>query len=571
MFVFPTVLFHYYTSNQLSTSDILDLMNIYFSGIGGVGLGPLAEIAQDAGHSVQGSDPQESPMTKQLSERGIKISTEQHGVFVQACHKTAPIDWFVYSSALPEDHPELAMARMLGIKTSKRDEFLLSFLQETGLKLVAVAGTHGKTGTTAMLAWAFLQLNAPVSYSIGSMVSFGPSGKYDPKSSYFVYECDEYDRNFLQFHPHLAIITSLDYDHPDTYGTPEEYLAAFKQFINQSAGGIMWRTDGVLLNAQNSWELGSHEVIHFKLPGEYTRHNATLVAKALERLGIHGDSHGAIESFPGASRRFEKILPNLYSDYGHHPTEIAVTLQMAREVNEHVVLVYQPHQNLRQHEIRHLYTDCFELAETVYWLPTYLSRENSTLPILTADELTENVTNIDSIYTAELDDELWTAIQRARDEGKLVLFMGAGSIDEWVRARVATPTSVQLLIMDEEGNFVLEKQAGGNNAISTFGDSVEPVDASELDAAMRIIRSHTNLPCSKEDLVYFKTFSRTNDANEDIYVTYYALTGVHLGELKVRQGRSFEKINPNELGNHSLPILVRTAIMEYTRPPLTDI
>lgn len=548
-------------------------MNIYFSGIGGVGLGPLAEIAQDAGHGVQGSDPQESLTTKRLKDRDIAVSTEQHGTFLQARHKAAPIDWFIYSSALPDDHPELSMARMLGIKTSKRDEFLQTFLRETGLKLVAVAGTHGKTNTTAMLVWAFMKLGVPVSYSIGSTVSFGPSGKYDPQSEYFVYECDEYDRNFLQFHPYLSLIMSLDYDHPDTYGTPEEYLAAFKQFIDQSEGCIMWRQDGILLHAKNSWELHDNEVIHFKLAGEFTRRNATLAIKALERLGIHGNRQAAIESFPGSDRRFERLLANLYTDYGHHPTEIAVTLQMARELNKRVVLIYQPHQNMRQHEIRHLYTDCFELAETVYWLPTYLSRENSSLPILTADELTENVTNIDSVYTADLDDELWETIQRARDEGKLVLFMGAGSIDGWVRTKVATPASVQLLIMDEEGNFILEKQQNnetGSELISPFGGSIEATDDSELDAALRVIHGRTNLACTKEDLAYFKTFSRTDEANQSVYVTYYALTGISTNNLKVRHGIGFEKLNPNELGSHSLPILVRTVIAEYTHPPLMN-
>lgn len=541
-------------------------MNIYFSGIGGVGLGPLAEIAQDAGHTVQGSDPQESPVTSQLKERGVAISTEQHGTFLQSRHQDAPIDWFVYSSALPADHPELAMAKMLGIKTSKRDEFLLMILKETGLKLIAVAGTHGKTGTTAMLAWAFGELGVPISYSVGSTLTFGPSGKYDPASEYFVYECDEYDRNFLNFHPHLALITSLDYDHPDTYGTPEEYLDAFRQFLGQSEGSILWHQDAALLNAANSWELKDNEVISFKLPGEHARRNATLVTKVLERLGVHGDRHKAIESFPGADRRFEKLLPNLYTDYGHHPAEIAATLQMAREISDQVVLVYQPHQNVRQHEIRHLYTDCFENAETVYWLPTYLSRENPDLAVLDAEDLTENVTNIDAIYTADMDDELWEAIQRARDEGKLVLCMGAGSIDGWVRTQAETPTEIRLLMMDTEGSFILAKHR--DDQLATFGAQLEKSDSSEIDAAVRIISHQTNLHVSPADLAYFKMFARTEEGNEDARTVYFALTGIDVGKFETRHDRLFEKINPNELGTHSLPILVRTVIAEYTHPPL---
>ena len=545
-------------------------MNIYFSGIGGVALGPLAEIAQDAGHTVQGSDPQESLMTEQLRERGIAINADQHGSFLQECHQKQPIDWIVYTSALSPDHPELAMAKMLGIKATKRDEFLVMFLKETGLKLIAIAGTHGKTGTTAMMAWVFKQLQIPVSYSIGTTINFGSGGHYDPKSKYFIYECDEYDRNFLKFHPHLAIITSLDYDHPDIYATPDEYLSAFKQFMSQSETSVMWQRDGTLLGAKDSWELHDNEVIDFKLPGLFLRRNATLLAKAFERLGIHGNIRHAIETFPGADRRFERLLPNLYSDYGHHPSEIATFLQAARELNDHVVLVYQPHQNTRQHAIRTEYTDCFELAETVYWLPTYLSREDPSLPILTADELTENVTTIDSIYTAEMDDELWETIQRARDEGKMVVCMGAGTIDEWVRSRTHTPTSIQLLILDKEGNFLFKKsQHDGKEQLATFGGKVKKSDSSELDAAVRICNDQTNQTSLPEDLVYFKSFARTDEATgEDMYVVYFTLTGVSAKVFQTNDGTEFEKINPNELGGHSLPILVRTVITEYTHPPL---
>jgi UDP-N-acetylmuramate--alanine ligase len=549
-------------------------MNIYFSGIGGVGLGPLAELAQDAGHHVQGSDPQESPTTRRLVERGISINAKQQGMFLQACHGIQPIDWFVYSSAIPEDHPELIMARMLKIKTTKRDELLSIVLSETKLKLIAVAGTHGKTSTSAMLVWAMQQLNIPVSYSIGSTLSFGPAGKYDPESEYFVYECDEYDRNFLQFHPYLSLITAVDYDHPDTYGSPEEYITAFQQFVSQSEGTIMWKHDGTLIDAQNAWKLEDDEVMDSTLPGEHTRRNATLVAKALERLDIPGDHQVAIDSFPGADRRFEKIAHNLYTDYGHHPTEIAATLQMAREVSEHVVLVYQPHQNTRQHEIRSQYTDCFELADTVYWLPTYLSRENNDLAVLTPDELTENITNIDSIYTADMDDELWETIQRARDENKLVLFMGAGSIDDWVRERFATMHIVDVLVMDQEGNFVMQRRddkptISNPGKVTAFGGHVESTDKSLLSAAARELHEETNLKFQAEDLAFFRMYPKTIEThNEKSYVTYYVLTGVDTTNLEVYEGQGFEIVNPNNLGDFPLSILARTVIAEYTHPAL---
>ena len=145
---------------------------------------------------------------------------------------------------------------------------------------------------------------------------------------------------------------------------------------------------------------------------------------------------GWLEQFPGTGRRFEKLADNLYSDYGDHPIEIAATLQLARELSDHVVLVYQPHQNVRQHEIRHQYADCMELAEEIYWLPTYLTREDPALPVLTPQQLTEQLTNRHVVHYADLDADLWCAIQTARHQGKLVLGMGAGTIDGWLRRQL---------------------------------------------------------------------------------------------------------------------------------------
>ena len=209
-------------------------MNIYFSGIGGVGLGPLAEIAHDAGYNVVGSDRETGLMTEKLQSRGIQVHIGQDGSFLQATHNAQPIDWFVYTAALPPTHAELTLAKQLGIKIAKRDELLSYIINEKKLKLIAVTGTHGKTTATGMLVWTLQQLNVPVSYSIGTTIGFGPSGHFDPQSEYFVYECDEFDRNFLHFSPYLSIITSLDYDHSDTYSTEADYQKAFTQFASQS-------------------------------------------------------------------------------------------------------------------------------------------------------------------------------------------------------------------------------------------------------------------------------------------------------------------------------------------------
>lgn len=417
-------------------------MNIYFSGLGGVGIGPLAEIARDAGETVMGSDLTEGLVTQELREQGINLTIGQDGSFLRECHEKTPLDWFVYTAALPDDHPELLLAKELGIRAAKRDEFLAEFLKGHNLKLIAISGTHGKTTTTGMAVWMLKQLNIPVSYSVGTTLSFGPTGAYDPSSEYFVYECDEYDKNLLHFEPFVSILTAIDYDHPDTYPTEDEYKSTFRQYVQQSTHTIAWEKDLTYIDqpiTDSIWAIQANEVADVQLAGEHNRRNATLVLKALEYLGIgNAEQNSAhINTFPGTDRRFEKLAENLYSDYGHHPEEISATLQLAREIADDVVLVYQPHQNWRQQFVRDQYTNQFEQASTVYWLPTYETRENPEYATLPPEVLTENVTNKHALIYAQLDQSLWDEIQKARQQGKLVLTMGAGTIDGWVRRQLA--------------------------------------------------------------------------------------------------------------------------------------
>jgi UDP-N-acetylmuramate--alanine ligase len=420
-------------------------MRIFFSGLGGVGIGPLARIAKKAGYDALGSDQAPSPMVRQLTDEGIACAIgPQDGSFLRDEHTRNPIAYLVYTAALPADHPELVTARELGIMCLKRDGLLARIIAEKKLSMIAVAGTHGKTTTSGILVWAMKQLGIPVSYAVGTTLSFGPSGEYDADSRLFVYECDEYDRNFLHYTPELSIITSIDYDHPDTYPTLQDYQQAFNAFLDQSDATIMWHkdydslgqprvsSDLVVLEAATSLD-------HIHLPGVHLRQNAFVVERALMRLFPDLPYHSvtsAINSFPGTDRRMERLADNIYSDYGHHPAEIRATLQAASEVSDHVVLVYQPHQNVRQHLIQSEYTaEVFAKADSVYWLPTYLSREDATLDILTPQQLS-TLLPTEHVHYADLNDALWQQIESHRSQGHLVLCMGAGSIDAWVRSHL---------------------------------------------------------------------------------------------------------------------------------------
>lgn len=417
-------------------------MHIYFSGIGGVGLGPLANIALDAGCMVSGSDALENTITKQLAARGATIFLQQSGGELADLHKKKPVDWLVQTSALPENHPELLFATSAGIKITKRDGLLQYIIQQKNLKLLAVAGTHGKTTTTAMLIWLFQQLHIPISYSVGAELNFGPMGKYDKTSDYFIYECDEFDRNFLQFQPFIAAITNIDYDHPDTYKTENDYVQAFSQFAGQSQQVIAAQSTQKKLGLQPTNVYQKSLESSIQLPGLHNRQNAGLALSVMKKLSAASDQQliDCVQKFPGTSRRFEKLADTIYSDYAHHPVEIAATLQLASELTNNIVVVYQPHQNIRQHLIKNDYKNCFKKAKKIYWLPTFLSREDESIAVFSPQQLSSGV-DPKKIVFSHLDQNLWRAIcqQSARNT---VVIMGAGSIDNWVRQQLQAETSV---------------------------------------------------------------------------------------------------------------------------------
>ena len=401
-------------------------MNVYFNGISGTGLGPLAELAQDAGFTVFGSDLKEGAISSELSKRQIEVVYgEQDGSFLRRKIEENGVDWYVYTSAAPDDNAELQAAREAGIKCTKRDEFLSELVRQKNLKMIAVAGTHGKTTTTAMIVWALTQLDIPVSYLVGTTLGWSNGGHFDPDSEFFVYEADEYDRNFLAYHPYLAAITCIDYDHPDIYPTVNEYRAAFDKFMAQS--------DNVVRNTTVSRDI--------TLVGGLRRQDASIALEVIEKIipGINRQRVvDALNEFPGAGRRFEEIVHGVYTDYAHHPNEIASTIKMAVELKERdrfagLAVIYQPHQNTRQHEVKDEYKNAFVGADRIFWLPTYLTRENPDLAVLSPEDLTENTVTKSQTTVTELTDELGEEIHRLHNENWLILLMTAGPADGWLR------------------------------------------------------------------------------------------------------------------------------------------
>lgn len=428
-------------------------MHIYFSGIGGTAIGPLALIAKQACYTVSGSDKQDSQYIEYLRKKGIvDIHIGQDREPIAKVHKINPIDWYVYSSAVAienADAPELQFVKENRIKYSKRDELLNQIIKDKKLKLLAIAGTHGKTTTTAMAIWLFKELGIPISYSVGAKISFGDMGTFKQGSEYFIYEADEFDRNFLAFNPNISLITGVTYDHHEIFPTRKDYQSAFIEFIDQSQKTYIWQEDADYLNIKaqpNTAILNSTEPIlnTLSIAGKYNRLDAWLVISAVKNITEEPVDKliAPMNRFPGLQRRMEQIIPNLYSDYAHTPEKIrgcmSVALETAAQKNQNVIVIYEPLTNRRQHYMIDDYKDCFKGANKVYWIPSYLAREDPNQRIIPPAEMISHLSDPSIAKPMERNTELKQIIQDHLKAGDMVVGMAGGggdSLDEWLRQK----------------------------------------------------------------------------------------------------------------------------------------
>lgn len=438
-------------------------MNIYIAGISGTGMGPLALMAKKAGIKVYGSDRSTGAIAPELEKAGIEYHVgEQDGSYLTEKIETVGIDWFIYTSALPATHPELVLAKEKGIKTSKRDELIAKLVKDLHLNMVAVAGTHGKTTTTSMLIWAMQKLTdeegrslIPSAYLVGTTLRFTTSGSYKEGDEFFLYEADEYDRNFLHFYPWLSLITYVSFDHPDIYASEEDYKKAFEQFELQSDNVLFGTKDAApedlrfLTDKGKSAEIISAADPRLTIAGKARREDATsafyAIRKMLDVRNVSVSDEAIIKvlnEFPGVGRRFECIADGVYTDYAHHPEEVKATVEIAREEADKtgkkgVVVVYEPHQNTRQHEVRGQYKDAFDHADRLFWLPTFLTREDPSLAVLAPADFIKDLNSSEKAIPAECNAALSKELHQLQKEGYLVILMTAGPADLWLRKEFA--------------------------------------------------------------------------------------------------------------------------------------
>ncbi len=394
-------------------------------------MGPLALGAKSLGMEVFGSDLHEGLVTKELRDNGIEVSIgEQTGEFLKKkVAEKGGVDWYVHTSAVRPGNKELETAHELGLKVSKRDEFIEKLVEDYELKMIGVAGTHGKTTTTAGILWLSLKLELPVSWLVGSTLGFAGAGKFVPKAKYLVYEADEYDRNFLMYHPWLAVIPSVTYDHADIYKTEDEYKQAFAQYIRQSRKVIT----------------SSRLAKRIKQAGEVRRFDLALAIEAVKEMareeGLKVSEEELIElmnEFPGVERRMEKLCDGLYTDYAHHPEEVSATIEIAKEEmkltgKKGLVVAYSPLQNARQYDVINDYHDIFKDVDKLFWLPTTLLREIEGQRVIPPIEFIQKLDNAEIAEVADYDEKFYLRIKDYLAQNYLVAFLSGGAGDDWMR------------------------------------------------------------------------------------------------------------------------------------------
>jgi UDP-N-acetylmuramate--alanine ligase len=359
---------------------------LHFIGIGGAGMSGLALVCAEFGASVTGSDRADSSYLERLRAAGLDpaighdAANLPEGTEVQV----------VVSTAIGEDNPELALARERGIEPTHRGALLAELCAEK--RLIAVAGTHGKTTTTAMLVWALRALGDDPAFFVGGEVpglgrSAAAANADWGSGEWIIAEADESDASFLELAPEIAVITNVEMDHHSRWGSVAELRRAFAEFVGPAEtvvapadGGLDEVTAG---RSVSGFDLGrpGPERIALAVPGQHNMLNARAALAALGAAGFElGPAAAALADFPGVRRRLElkgsRGGARVYDDYAHHPTEVRAALSALREQEPgRLIAVFQPHLYSRTKAFGEEFGAALALADEVVVLDVYPARE----------------------------------------------------------------------------------------------------------------------------------------------------------------------------------------------------
>lgn len=421
---------------------------IYFIGIGGIGMSAVARMMLGEGKKISGSDQARSVVTEELEKLGLEIFYEQ-----KAENITADIDLIVYTIAIPDDHPELAKARKLGINCQTYPEML--GLISADKYTIAVAGTHGKTTTTAMIAEMLIATGLEPTVIVGSLLKSG-TNFIAGQSRYLVVEACEYRRSFLNLRPQLVIITNIDSDHLDYYQDLTDIQKAFIEFIDLlPADGclICAVADPLLQPIVKQAKLKKIKIIDYSklkdesdklqlsVPGYHNILNAQCALAVAEALKLDLDkARNSLERFEGTWRRFEfkgktDTGALIYDDYAHHPTEISATIDAARDflkennLSGKLIIVFQPHLYSRTKLLKDNFVEVLSSADEIILAPIYAARESFDSSI-TSEMLMEAIKskNKQVVYFANFV-LIAEYLKEHSQVGDLILIAGAGDIN----------------------------------------------------------------------------------------------------------------------------------------------
>jgi UDP-N-acetylmuramate--alanine ligase len=445
---------------------------VHLVGVGGIHMSAIARILRARGHDVSGSDLHLSALTK---------TVEQLGVEVHEGHDAANLDdagLVVYTSAAQIDNPEIAEAKRRGIPTMKRGE-MVALLQE-GKQVIAVAGAHGKTTTSSLIAYMLHRAGKEPTFMLGGVMRDLDTNALPGDGPHFVVEADEYDRAFLNYRPHIAVVTNIEPDHLDIYGSFEELKRAFAQFLSQvdTSGYIVACMDSppvqALLpltvgddmlfpvhvvsyslfsdnadwTAENIQQKGIDAlsfVVRYRkhfwgdvvtgLPGTHNVANSLAAIAVGEIVGLsRGEIKDAIAEFRGAERRFQTLGEangvTVIDSYAHHPTEVRADLAAARGryPGRRVVALFQPHTYTRTTYLLEEFRTCFVDADVLYIADTYAAREEPGAG-MNARELAREVREPPAIYAGPVFEAARTVAEALRP-GDVFLTVGAGDVDQ---------------------------------------------------------------------------------------------------------------------------------------------
>lgn len=422
------------------------MKKIHFVGIGGIGMSALAQMLLHDGNEITGSDREVSPVTELLENKGIRVRIGQKT-------ENVPIgaEIIVYSDAVPPENPERMRAHDLGIP--QLSYFGMLGEVSKGKKAVAVAGTHGKTTTTGMLAQILRDANASPTAIIGSIVKDFGSNYLPGASNIFIVEACEYRDHLLELSPHVLVITNLEWDHTDYFPS----LAALQETFRKAIAKVP--ADGAIVTNPNDMNIApllsaaKAQIIDYtkepryelRLPGDFNVMNARAAAAAARVVLPEITDTSICESvatFEGTWRRFEykgktKNRADVYDDYAHHPTAVRATLKALRtKVKGKIIVAFHPHLYSRTKDLLDEFATAFSDADRVYIAPIYAAREKNDGSI-SSETLAQRIR---SSGTEAISLKSFDAIEQVLSEagaGDTVMTMGAGDIYKVADALVA--------------------------------------------------------------------------------------------------------------------------------------